>query len=362
MKVIVFIALAATSVLTASCFHFKDNDELPHKKKMEAFSDRYCPGRHSDSLLCENNIMDTTVFIAGVEFPEDYDWRRDTSYGNITGRIVLLKDGVRISEIKAGGGAHASTDPDMHHLVDGHIFTEFTDGSMTYIGRDGTELFSYKGCETLRGLVVDSDEVFTLGQRKDGSGFCLRRNGVEIFSREGAVVAGQMTDDRDYPTGALYRDGGHLYFSYWRPLTTSGGGRAWFIVEDGHETQITTAGDGMFDIRIRDGSVIVKPITSFHAVYVSLSDDEYKALVISYPDRTLLISNDSLGFYTFTEEKYYFFSFWNCDLAGDVLYLAITPLEKGKAPVLWKNGALSEININGFVTAVDVSVIPRQSP
>ena len=120
--------------------------------------------------------------------------------------------------------------------------------------------------------------------------------------------------------------------------------------------------DEMYDIRVKDGAVSVKATSPQQACQVRLADGENSALVMSYRDRTLLISNTSLGFYTFTEEQYYFFSFRNCDLAGTSLYLAVTPVEEGKSPVLWKNGAVSEIEMNGFVTAVDVSVIPRQSP
>ena len=354
--------LAAASFCLTCCTLQEDDSGHAHRTKMGAFSDRYHPGRHGSYQGRGGFLSDTVVFITGVEFPDDYDWRRDSSYGAVPGRIVLMRNGERVVEIDAGAGAHASTAPDLHHLVEGHVYTEFTGGGKTFVGRDGTELFSYDGCETLRGLVTDGDDVYTLGQRKDGAGLALRRNGTVLFSRDGAFVAGHISDDYDYPTGALYMDSGHMYFCYWRPSEAGGSHKDWFIVEDGQETQIRTEGNGMFDIRVRGGEVTATPLSASQAIAVSLHDGESTARVMAYSDRKLLISNVSLGFYTFTKEEYYFFSFRNCDLAGTTLYLAITPVEEGKAPILWKNGAVSEIKINGFVTAVDVSVIPRQSP
>ena len=363
MKHHLAILLAASIVCSFSCIRGKEGDDISHKSRVEAFSDKYRPFLHTGSSGNGRNSFppDTVVLLAGVEFPDGYDWRRDTSYGSVSGRIVLFRNGERVVGIEAGGGAHASLDPDRHHLIGGHLYTEFNGNGRTYIGKDGKELFSFEGTESLRGLVIDGEDLYTLGQA-NGGGLTLRRNGLEIFSRKDAFACGHMYDNYDYPTGALYQDSGHLYFSYWRPETSDSGRKAWFVVEDLTETQMQVGPDEMYDIRVKDGAVSVKATSPQQACQVRLADGENRALVMSYRDRTLLISNTSLGFYTFTEEQYYFFSFRNCDLAGTSLYLAVTPVEEGKSPVLWKNGAVSEIEMNGFVTAVDVSVIPRQSP
>lgn len=337
-----------------------NEDDVCHKTRLEAFGDRYRP-HTKDSISLRGSVTpDTAVFICGVEFPPDYDWRRDTSFGNIQARIILMRDGCRVMEIPAGGGSHASTDPDLHHLVDGHVYTEFTYGKGTVIGRDGADLFTYQEKEILRGLMVEGDEVWTLGQYKDKDGFALRRNGVIVMEKENGQVAGRITDRMDYPGGALYRDSGHLYFAYWRPAAAGSMDRAWYIVEDGQETQVQVESSGIYDIRVKDGTVIKTPVTPSHSLYNKYTDGETTVTVVAYSDGSILISYPGMKCDDPEKGGYYFFSYRNACLSGKTLYLALTPFEKGKAPFLWRNGTVSEIEMNGFVTAVDVSVLPRE--
>ena len=358
-----FILTAVIAVCGIAAYCTMENaDDVSHKKRIEAFSDRYMKRLACDSSFRNDLGTDTVVFISGVEYHDDYDWRKDSLYGQSAGKIVLFRNGKKHLEIEAGERNHISTDPDMHYLVGGHIFTEYRDRNGTYIGCDGQNLFSFPEREIVRGLVIIGEDVFTLGQNADGEGFSLRKNGLVTFSRERGYIAGQMSDSQDFPSGALYLDSGHLYFSYWRAETSGSRNRTWFIVEDACETQVLNGDDKMYDIRIRNGEKTIIPLVAPQAVFVQYNENGKKATVISYSDGTMLISNNCVRLSEFTEEKYLFFSFRNSCIAWPVLYLAITPEEEGRKPLLWKNGDVSEIDINGFLTGIEVSIVPRQSP
>ena len=38
-----------------------------------------------------------------------------------------------------------------------------------------------------------------------------------------------------------------------------------------------------------------------------------------------------------------------------ILYLGLNPKNSKKYPVLWKNGAMSEIKVNGYITTVSIN-------
>lgn len=360
MKAIDLLIVVSFTLAAAGCDRYDDNPEIAHHTKMEAFSDRYGPKHRTDTTNLRGGLSpDTVLFVSGVAFPEDYDWRRDTSYGDVSASIVLFRDKKKILEIPAGKGAHVSPAPDLHHLFDGHIYTEFTDRNNTMIGRDGETLFTYSGRETLHGLLVDGDDIWTLGQNKDKEGFALRRNGKVVLEKENGHISGRMTERPDYPGGALYSDSGHMYFSYWRYVTENSTGKAWFIVEDGRETQVMVGREENYDIRVIGGELVVESITPSQSCFNEYYDGGRKATVVSYYDGTILVSYPGTHFENQCRVSYYFFSCRNACLAGKNLYLAITPCQEGKSPFLWKNGEIFEFEMNGFLTAVSASIIPR---
>lgn len=172
------------------------------------------------------------VWLSGVEFPAAYDWQRDTAYGSVDARLVLFRDGERRLAIPAGEKHHVSTDPDMHRIVGGHLYTDYSSGEATYIGRDGKELFRFDGREMMAGFLVRETEIWTLGLDRDtGRGITLRKNGEPVFTDpQGRLQAG---DGRE--GGLLQEDDGHLYFYYYQETRKNGGTvvRNWYQVCDG---------------------------------------------------------------------------------------------------------------------------------
>jgi len=156
------------------------------------------------------------VYITAVDYDAGYDWRRDTTFGLSGGSVNLYRDSTLLLSIPAGPGKEVSLDADKHHFVDGHLYTEYCSSSETVIKQDGKEIFRYEGAETLRGLLVRDDDVYTLGQGVGGQRvLSLRKNGEVLLSKEKGTVWGSFSDPYYAETGALYEDEGVMYFAFY---------------------------------------------------------------------------------------------------------------------------------------------------
>ena len=350
------LIISIIAVLVSGC---ADIDNSHGKSRLEAFRDRYTVGsRQGGSGAPLPAVMDTSVYLVAVEFPEGYDWRRDTLYGAVTGNIVLFRNGERLLSVPAGYGCQASLEPDLHHLVGGHVYTETCIDGNTVIGMDGEELFSYPGREFLCGLLVEGSDVYTLGQNRSGKGFSLRRNGGALLEAEDGTVASHLSDYPEYPTGALYRDGERLFFSYWKNLSPVSSERSWFVVEDGVETIVDAGGNGMYDIRVKDGKLQIRE-RSANKTWKrwEYADGEWSASAMVYRNGNVIVAAPFDGYRRYYFNYYLFLSFRNLYLSGPQLYIGLNPPDAGARPSLWKDGTIEyELDINGFITAVEVVI------
>ena len=128
------------------------------------------------------------LYIAAVEYPEGYDWVRDTARGTVDARMLLFKDGECVLSLPAGDRARIGTDPDTHHLIGGNLYTTWSDGKRTCIKCNGEDLFDYEGGESMFRL---AQRIYNLldDLKKDGRNFILvAHNGiarvVESYFRE----------------------------------------------------------------------------------------------------------------------------------------------------------------------------------
>nr|CAP07658.1 hypothetical protein [uncultured rumen bacterium] len=329
--------------------------------KLEAFGDRHVESVRGGGVpVHAQPDKDTVLYMTAVEFPEGYDWRRDTSFGEIDGRLVLYRDSVRILEVPAGPGTPVSLDPDLHHFVDGHIYTESCTDEETVIGRDGEQIFSYPGRELLCGLLAEGEDVYTLGRSRSGAGFSLRRNGEELFSRLDGGIAAQFSSNPSYLSGALYCDGGHMYFSYWLPLDEEGEIKLWYVYEDGAGSRVTVPDGRMYDIRIRDGTPDISLIkTSAIGVY-SYCEGTWKDVVAVSKEGRLTIYTPLWPTSHYIDRPMLFLSFRNACLSGHRLYIAMNPTDTDERPFIWRDGeVLYHLDLNGFVT--EVSAVEESS-
>lgn len=360
-------------------------------------------------------VRDTSVLVSAVEFPEDYDWQRDTAFGQVDGKVLLFRNGDRILEIQTGSEGKASLDPDMHHLVEGHLYTEYTEGSRTYLSRDGKNLYTFDGREYLRGLLPLDGALYTLSQRRDGNGFVLRRDGEVLLDKDAGMVLKSFRDYPDRQSGALYENEGKVCFHYCRG---TGSERVWYSVQDLTESQIYVYDGELLDARFfgedlcvvstQDGrglqmtvgkrQNIVQKAANPKLSGVSLIKSGQEVLAIgrikylrmnTTPFQSCIWSFSGVqayadGSYQFVvnEDKDVFLYGSGGDsgteildsrcervssiggmvpyhrrvaaMLGDQLYMALTPPDSSGRVVLWSGGRETEMHLNGFLTDMDV--------
>lgn len=208
---------------------------------------------------------DTLLYACGVEWPEGYDWNRDSCAGSQRGNLVLMcwmkgRDGkdqfVRLKDIPASPSDKVSTDTDMHHLLGGHLYTEYSDDRRTSFGCDGELRFTIDGRYFLKGICEDEDgSLLTLWQSRSGAGVRLFRGGNCIFSRDGAMVFGGMDGPEYGRTGALHMGAGGISFAFTLPSTDG----TIFVWQQGEEMMLTVSDrfTKVLDVRVAGGRPLV---------------------------------------------------------------------------------------------------------
>ena len=188
------------------------------------------------------------LWVSAVEYPEGYDWKRDTAQGVVACRLVLFRDGDRALELPVREGV--SADADMHRINGGHLYSDDCTASETLICRDGKELFRYDGRETVRGFFVGTGgEVHTLGQSRSVPGFTYRIDGKIIHQEPAGTLFGEPGSGV-FRSGALCLDGG-VSFGF----STAGGHM--YLWQDGSQEEIFLHNpQTVFDLRLVGGRVV----------------------------------------------------------------------------------------------------------
>lgn len=338
-------------------------------------------------------ILDTSVFVSALRcVNKDYDWGRDTAYGGDNFHLVLYRNWEEIMSVPAGASCGISPDPDMHHIFEGHLYTEFSDADRTIIGRDGEELFRFEGREFLKGLLTDGDDLYTLSQERTGNGFTYRKNGAVLLK----VGSGRITGGFEVPSygngGALYRDGAHICFSY---RSTDNADKGWYLVCDGKQQQIADGTASVLDVRSINSEVIIAGRASGNRKWEtsclwpgegewyrtgelssrSVVVNRKDAVLFSFPEKNLVMYyNKGIGAMGISvnednevrilstlrverklEGAYRYFSPVCASLSHGKEIIALTPLE-GEPYCLEDNRKRTFDGLNGFLTGVETVV------
>ncbi len=351
---------------------------------------------------------DTSVFVSAVSVPKDYDWRRDSLYGAVPCELRLMKNGVPVFSMQTG--EIASSSPDTHHILDGHLYTEFASPDGTVICRDGKELFRYPRRETLKGLLVRGEDVYTLGHSLDDGSLNYRRNGEMLLRQDSGEAFGDFSMPGYGRNGALYENGGKVCFCFKTPS-------ACYAVSDGAMYNVRTSVSvfRIKDMRMfaqatyyvadyasavmvfsssrtrtlptdnawqrvslfpRDGTVWFAADSPSTAICRPLDQAELGSAGVRFSGNdnfiyegesrfysaacdggTLSIRNDA-GEILFIRDSTFFFGRNSVFCAGDELYALVNPRERGEPPSVWHRGRTVEYGINGYLTCLEVAVSP----
>ena len=178
---------------------------------------------------------DDGVLCSAVVYPEGYNWRRDSLGGRVRCSLVLMNRSTPLLSFPADEAHCAGPDMDMHRIAGGHLYTDISTSTHTLVGCDGKELFRFRGRERIEWLTVDRGCVYTLGTRRNGRGWALRKDGKPLLEQDDGHI-----------TGGLHRDGHALCLAYSVPVrSTSGQTAGWrdYIVRDSTVTQIIPEAD-----------------------------------------------------------------------------------------------------------------------
>lgn len=403
-----FFVRCALPLLLAAC-DLIGSGGLPDRSRAETEIRRRQPT--DDTTAVNPEDRPEVLWISGVEYPEGYDWQRDTAYGKVDARLVLLRDGIRVLEIPAGERQEISTDPDMHRIIGGHLYTDYSTGTETVIRCDGRELFRFSGREMMVGFLVRGEIVWTLGtDRAAGKGLFLRRNGVTVWSDPDGLLPPGFGNPA-FEGGLLHMDGNEMFFYY----RTS---RGWFQVHD-RTAELVALPAGItdvHDIRHIGGEIVVAGKTDGWVLIIARDEegcgcdlsslDTRNVAILPVGSDGFLVRGDSvrwssvtptlwnpdgsirlmspepvLGFFadgehavrlaagtdgvpvryvldgeeTLIDGRNHFISS-RCALLHDgTFYLLLTPMDRQSAPFLLKDGVPEEIPVRGFLTGMTLT-------
>ena len=356
---------------------------------------------------------DTVLLFTALEFPPGYDWRQDSAYYSQEGQVVLYRDFEPVAHADIGPSHKVSAEADMHHIVDGHLFTEYSGQGQTVIKMDGAEILRYEGREMLQGLLIRNGSIVTLGRDRNGGGFRCRVDGKVVFGRDSASVKGGMRDPSCGEGGALYMERGILCFAYsdrrgchivedWKdsllaagagpfPDARRRGGKYYFISCAGGRTSLY-ADDRVSDIseggrivwtdaRIRflDGKCAVTGQAADHITGKSgaaVCREGLRTEWLASGGGRQFIYDNGRGLYVVgagtdgrigirpasgsaraPDGSYYFLDAACGFLSGSTQYLALTPTGREGYPFIWEGGEVHELGINGLLTCVRTALV-----
>ena len=110
------------------------------------------------------------TYVTAFDYPDGYDWRHNPEKGSVRCSLIVFSDSKPIMKVPVGDAYLVSDDPDMHRVIDGHLYTDFATDSETVIKKDGKPFISYEGREAIVAALVKNDSLYTLGQKRNGKG------------------------------------------------------------------------------------------------------------------------------------------------------------------------------------------------
>lgn len=125
-----------------------------------------------------------TCYVTAMDYKDGYDWRKDLDRGVVKCSLVVFADGRPVMKIAVADRYETSSDPDMHRVVNGHLYTDFSTLDETVVKKDGKDIFRYPGREQIVGFCVQDEGVYTLGVSRSGNGFSCRLNGEVLLERD----------------------------------------------------------------------------------------------------------------------------------------------------------------------------------
>lgn len=395
-----FVLIAVSAVLTAGC-----------GLSESGISHRPVGGdiwRNPSHKIDSSENARKICYVTGLDYPDGYNWRADPENGTVKCSLVVFADGIPVMKVPVGKEYHVSPDPDMHRMIGGHLYTDFSTTDETVIKRDGHEMFRYEGREMICGMAVSGSDIYTLGQSRSGSGFSYRRNGKVLLKKQVGRV---------FPR--LQHEGDSICFAFCEPVEVGNGSieryhhvmngkvrqvavredikKVWDIIWhegevcymatlSGISVPVTVCGESMKGLELSAGnemvtcrllsagnSLAVEGICSYKGMYHSSRLWKEAVLQRSFPtgmtvggictwnDGVCCVLNpgwqNGSGMIYRCGESFTMPANYTCignstlSVIDGILHVGLSPLGKGK-PMVWSDGMMDELDINGFICTI----------
>lgn len=354
----------------------------------------------------------STTYVTAFDYPDGYDWRLNQEKGSVRCSLVVFADKKPVLKVPVGDVYCVSDDPDMHRVIDGHLYTDYATDDRTIIKKDGKPYISYEGRESIVDMCVYKDSVYTLGQKRNEKGFSYRVNGRIVLERESG-----------YPFGRLVCSTGDMSFAFAEPVSTSGEKTERYYYYAGGTVRQTALREDVrkvWDVWVHEGEVCYLASLTGVSEPVMVSNQGLKGLPVPYGTSVvsgrmfgvgdvmgaemMLASESSLSSALWLDGRLYrsfasgmtVSSIWTgqegvaCALnAGSVseeglifrmgetyripagfVCLGSSPINVadgmltaglsslvGDRPLLWEDGVTEELDVNGYICTVS-SVVP----
>lgn len=220
------------------------------------------------------------TYVSAFDYPDDYDWHSDPERGTVRCSLVVFREGLPILKIPVGNEYSVSPDPDMHRIIDGHLYTDFSTSSETIVKKDGKPLFSYPNPEMICDFVVEGGDVHTLGHSRSGKGFAYRINGKSMLERQSGYTFERITVEDST-----------VSFAFAEPIVSAEGTvERYYLMRAGKVSQVALRDDikRVWDVAVHAGEVYY--LASLTGVSSPVLVSEHGMVTLALPSSLSLVS------------------------------------------------------------------------
>ena len=345
--------------------------------------------------------------MTAADYAKGYDWRADEARETVKCSLVVYVDGIPAMKVPVGETHEICSDPDMHRVIDGHLYTDYASSGQTVIKKNGVFLFSYPGEERLCNMLSRGEDVYTLGESRTGTGFSFRKNGESIVSRENGSLIGSLKSSGDSLNFTfceeIHNAGGSImrYYSVYGSKVSQIALRddivcVWDAMQfqdeviylaslTGISQPVIVAGDNLTALNMPKEADMIS-CSMFHAgensgvegLYKTSDGARYSAIwlngkcVETFKGLTISAlctdgggvfcvlnppSTSSSGIIYRAGEMYEIPQGYACigsqslAVVGGIMYVGLSS-QIGENPLLWKDGQMVSLNVNGYISSV----------
>lgn len=353
------------------------------------------------------NSIVPVCYMTAADYAKGYDWRADEARETVKCSLVVYVDGIPAMKAPVGEIHEICSDPDMHRVIDGHLYTDYSSSGQTVIKKNGVFLFSYPGEERLCNMLSKGEDIYTLGESRTGTGFSFRKNGESIVSRENASLIGSLKSSGDSLNFTFCEEirnaGGSImrYYSVYGSKVSQIALRddivcVWDAMQfqdeviylaslTGISQPVIVAGDNLTALNMPKEADMIS-CSMFHAgeksgvegLYKTSDGARYSAIwlngkcVETFKGLTISAlctdgggvfcvlnppSTSSSGIIYRAGEMYEIPQGYACigsqslAVVGGIMYVGLSS-QIGENPLLWKDGQMVSLNVNGYISSV----------